>query len=240
MKRLFEDPETPAELRDDLLRSRIAASDYDAATQLTSLRAALLDTARDPLHGQSAHSAGGAKAGLSWHAIPSAWKLAALVAIGGGSALLVRSAQHAPAPPPSASSSVAPAVSAAPPPTLNATPAPTEPKPAEPEPAVEPASAPPSAADGALPSVSSSRREISQLVRIRALLKRDPAAAYRLARRSEQEFPHGVLSEERQAFAIVALAQSGDAHAAGKKAEDFFARYPHTPLRELVESALRH
>jgi hypothetical protein len=237
MKRLFEDPQLPAALRDDLQRSRVAASDYDASAQLASLRAALMDTSRDPLRGQSLERAGSGKAGLSWHMIPTVWKLAALVALGGGTALLAWPARRSRTSPPSATVSVAPAAYA-PPPAL----VPTAPAPAEPEPNVaasEPVSPPPSAASDAASPVSSSRREISQLVQIRALLKRNPAAAYRLARRSEQEFPHGLLREERQALSIVALAQTGALSAAGQQAQAFFARYPHSPLRELVESALR-
>jgi outer membrane protein assembly factor BamD (BamD/ComL family) len=75
-------------------------------------------------------------------------------------------------------------------------------------------------------------------VRIRALLERDPTAAYRLAQRSEREFPGGVLSEERQALQVVALAKSGATEDARRKAVRFFARYPESPMRELVESAL--
>jgi outer membrane protein assembly factor BamD (BamD/ComL family) len=92
---------------------------------------------------------------------------------------------------------------------------------------------------GPRPVAPSSRREISQLVRIRALLEEDPAAAYRLAQRSEREFPHGVLSEERRALQVLALAKSGATEAADRKAREFFARYPQSPLRELVEAALK-
>jgi hypothetical protein len=257
MKRLFEDPHLPAELREDLQRSRVAASDYDASAQLVSLRAALLDTARDPLRGQSPNAAGAGKEGWSWHAIPSAWKLALLVAVGAGTALLARPARRAVVRPPSAAGVVAPAAHARPPsaagvvapaalapppsaagvvaPAAHAPPPPSAPAAAGPSVAASDPGSPPAAPQ----PVSGSRREISQLERIRALLKRDPAAAYRLARRSEQEFPHGLLREERQALSIVALAQSGALSEAGEKAEAFFARYPHSPLRELVESALR-
>jgi hypothetical protein len=89
------------------------------------------------------------------------------------------------------------------------------------------------------PAAASSRREIAQLVRIRALLEDDPAAAYRLAQRSEREFPHGVLSEERRALQVLALAKSGATEAADRNAREFLARYPQSPLRELVEAALQ-
>lgn len=87
--------------------------------------------------------------------------------------------------------------------------------------------------------VSSSRREIAQLVRIRALLEREPAAAYRLARRSEREFPRGILAQERQALAIVALASTGAKERAREQARAFFARYPNSPLRATVDAALQ-
>jgi outer membrane protein assembly factor BamD (BamD/ComL family) len=86
---------------------------------------------------------------------------------------------------------------------------------------------------------NSSRREIAQLVRIRALLERDPRAAHRLAERSEREFPRGLLNEERRALAIVALAKSGAKQLAEQDAQRYFARYPHSPMRELIEAALR-
>ncbi|MET0385022.1 MAG: hypothetical protein ABW321_03635, partial [Polyangiales bacterium] len=86
---------------------------------------------------------------------------------------------------------------------------------------------------------SSSRREIEQLVKIRALLASDPAAAYRLAKRSEQEFPRGLLSEERQALAIVALARSGDLTEAKRKEREFGARFPQSSLRQLIDAALQ-
>jgi hypothetical protein len=76
-------------------------------------------------------------------------------------------------------------------------------------------------------------------VRIRALVKLDPAAAYRLALRSEREFPAGLLSEERQALAIVALAKTGANDSAQRKAREFLARHPQSPMRELILSVLQ-
>jgi hypothetical protein len=96
---------------------------------------------------------------------------------------------------------------------------------------------PPSAAAS---GSSSSRREIAQLVRIRRLLERDPSAAYRLTVRSEREFPDGLLSEERGALAIVALAKLGSKQLAERTAQRYIARYPHSPMRALIEAALHH
>jgi hypothetical protein len=104
--------------------------------------------------------------------------------------------------------------------------------------AVPAATRAPAIAAPAAASSSSSRREISQVVRIRALLETNPRAAYRLAQRSEQEFRHGVLSEERQALSVIALKKSGAADAAERKARAFFSRYPQSPMREFVEAAL--
>jgi hypothetical protein len=96
-----------------------------------------------------------------------------------------------------------------------------------------------STAGAPAPAAKSSRREIAQLVRIRALLDRDPAAAYRLITQSEREFPRGLLSEERQALGIVALARTGAADQAEQSARQFFQRYPQSPLRERIQTALK-
>ena len=74
---------------------------------------------------------------------------------------------------------------------------------------------------------------------LRALLERDPAAARRLAERSEREFPHGLLNEERGALAIIALANMGAKQLAEREAQRYFARYPEGPMRALIEAALR-
>jgi outer membrane protein assembly factor BamD (BamD/ComL family) len=71
------------------------------------------------------------------------------------------------------------------------------------------------------------------------MLDRDPAGAYRLTQQSEREFPHGLLSEERQALAIVALAHTGASAAAEQKAREFFRSFPQSPLRERIQAALK-
>jgi hypothetical protein len=60
-----------------------------------------------------------------------------------------------------------------------------------------------------------------------------------LAERSEREFPGGLLSEERRALSIVALAKTGARESAAAKARDFFARYPQSPMRGLIEAELQ-
>lgn len=98
--------------------------------------------------------------------------------------------------------------------------------------ATAPASQEPAAAE------SRSRREIEQLRRIYATLERDPAQAYRLARASLADIPHGPLREEREGLAVIALWQSGDHPAARALAQRFLARFPQSPLRERIRALL--
>jgi hypothetical protein len=231
MKRLFEDPQMSSQLREDLLRSRHAGEEYDTAAQLMPLRAALSDTSRDPLYGESLEAAGAAEPASFWHSVPASWKIVAIIAAVGGVAAFVARPSPRAASPERAPAVVVSSAPAATPPVVK-----TVEAPAAKIDAVEPTT--PAVATPAAVSSSSSRREISQVVRIRALLETNPRAAYRLAQRSEQEFPRGVLSEERQALSVIALSKSGAADAAQRKARAFFSRYPQSPMRELVEAAL--
>jgi hypothetical protein len=237
MKPLFDDPGLPSELRAELLRSRSAGRDYDVLAKLPKLREALngsqatADRSRlehEPAtfpsrFGRAQLSLGGA-----------AWKFALLVAVGAAvyvgwpaQPALQRPTNPAPAAQPAEPAATTPPTVAEPESNaIVATP------PASEVVAPQPAASPRAAA-------RFPRQEIAQLVRIRALLEQDPAAAYRLAERSEQEFPRGVLSEERRALQVLALAKSGAIEAARRKAQDFFARYPQSPMRELVEAELR-
>jgi hypothetical protein len=214
---MLEDAQLSTELRGDLLRSRSAGQDYSAAAKLLQLRAALSEPTRlSDLPKRLAHPG---------------WKLAALITLGGGAALLARPEPTPPQP-------MAPESAAL---TM----------PADPEPASQPQANPVADAASRAPALSderltdstpvpnSSRREIAQLLRIRALLDRDPAAAHRLAERSQREFPRGILSEERQALAIMALAKTGAQREARDTARSFFARYPQSPMRELIDAALQ-
>jgi type IV secretory pathway VirB10-like protein len=230
-------PELPSELRAELARSRRAGHDYDVLANLPRLRAALDAAAHAPADGGSAD----ASTSGALHAAPAAWKIAVLIAAVGTTALGAWSLQRrqpaatAPAPAPQ---HVAPP--AEPQPSVQAVaPAPSAAAPAAPEPAAPNPVVAAQPESNAQPAARSSRREIAQLVRIRALLERDPNAAYRLAQQSEREFPRGVLSEERQALQVLALAKSGDLDGAKQRAQAFFARYPQSPMRELLEEALR-
>lgn len=226
MKRLLDDAQFPAELRADLLRSRSAGQDYQTAAKLLQLRASFSDHAAP-----AALRGSGVGTALKRAAHPG-WKLAVLAALGGGATWLARPLPQPPAPAPSVAEQAPPPAAAIP----AAAPAiEIEPPPAA---APEPAAAPRRVSNAA-PTASSSRREIAQLVRIRALIERDPGAAYRLAQRSQREFPRGVLSEERQALAIVALVNNGAKDSAHLNARQFFAHYPQSPMRKAIETALR-
>jgi hypothetical protein len=229
------DSELSPELREELLRSRRAGHDYDALAKLPQLRAALGAAAQAPADGPS-HGPAPSTSGLPL--APSTLKLVLLVATLGATAFVAWPALRRPAVPARPAASEQHVEPAAPAPrVVPAQPPAAAPEPAAPQPAAsEPAAQPEPSSE---PPVRSSRREIAQLVRIRALLERDPAAAYRLARQSDREFPHGVLSEERQALQVLALAKSGASEDARRKAQEFFARYPQSPMRERVEAALQ-
>jgi hypothetical protein len=238
MKRGFDDSALPSELRAELSRSRSAGHDYDVLGKLPQLRAALAasqTTADDPVPEQEpASQLSRFNPGRSPLA-PAVWKITLITAAIGGSVFVAWPAlrrQQASEASPRTEQSAEPAATT--PATVTA-PEPQTPAPeASANEVVGSQSAP-----GPAPSAGSSRREIAQLVRIRALLENDPVAAYRVAQRSEREFPHGGLSEERQALQVLALAKSGNMETAHRKALEFFARYPQSPMRELVKAALR-
>ena len=232
MRRLFDDPQLPAELRQDLMRSRAAGQDYPTAAKLLQLRAALSDPARLDL--PEPPELGGTVKQLAWRISHPAWKLVVLVALGGTAAWVVRTAVPDSQATQARQLQAAPQADAPVPPPQAAAPAPAQPS----EPAQVVAMPEPPVVSRPNPA-SSSRREIAQLVRIRALLDQDPAAAYQLAVRSEREHPRGVLSEERRALAIIALTKTGQPQTAQRKAREFFARYPQSPMREVIEAALR-
>jgi hypothetical protein len=239
MKRGFDDSALPSEVCDELSRSRRAGHDYDVLGKLPQLRAALAAsqaTAGDdglPEQEPASHLSR-----FNPRTSPLAramWKITLITAAIGGSVFVAWPAlrrQEAPEQSPRTQQSAEPAATK--PATVTA-PAPPAAVPEAPANEVVGSQTAPSPA----PAARSSRREIAQLVRIRALLENDPVAAYRLAQRSEGEFPHGGLSEERQALQVLALAKSGNMETADRKALEFFARYPQSPMRELVEAALR-
>ena len=227
MRRLFEDPTQARALRDDLQRSKAAGHDYPVADKLMPLKAALADPTRQAVESGSVLVE--TRGAWRWRTLHPGWKLAALLAVSGSAVVLTQLSRVEPA---QRSTAQGPQVA-----TSHAPLEPHEPSPnaapSEPAQVVGTDAAQPSAE-----AASSSRREIAQLVRIRALLQHDPAAAYRLALRSEREFRDGLLSEERRALAVVALHRLGAHEQAERKAREFFARFPNSPMRGTIEAEL--
>jgi hypothetical protein len=159
----------------------------------------------------------------AWGSVTASTKLLIIAAVGGSAALGVNALRSAePAQQMHAIVSQTPSVRLAPPP----------PEVAQPE------AAPPVqvAASIRTPSTSSgSRREIAQLVRIKALLEHDPAAARRLIRAAQREFPAGLLVEEREGLDVIALFALGQHERARTSAERFIARYPQSALRSKLQ-----
>ena len=233
MKRLFDDPQLSAALRNDLQRSRAAAQEYPVSEKLLQLRAALSDSSRQPQGQDSSWTDVAGRSWQPWTLWHAGWKLLVIMAVAGSGAVGVQrmlsdADEVRPAvvvPLPAAEREV---VEVQPPAAAEVAPPPVEPpRPSQPVLAVK----------APAPS-SSSRKEIAQLVRMRELLKKDPAAAYELSQRSEREFPAGLLSEERQALAILALVKTGATDDARRRANALFLRYPQTPMREQIEAAL--
>jgi hypothetical protein len=73
------------------------------------------------------------------------------------------------------------------------------------------------------------RREVAAMARLRALAATDPSAAVRLSRQIAGEFPDGMLGEERDALAVVALARAGRGDEARASAARYVRRYPRGP-----------
>jgi hypothetical protein len=95
-----------------------------------------------------------------------------------------------------------------------------------------------SAAAAPVRAAREARREIAQLGRIKALLARDPARAYRLAQQGHRSFARGVLRHEREGLAVLALFDLNRRPHAARRAQAFLARYPDSPLRAEIEQRL--
>jgi|GEM_PF-917541 hypothetical protein len=86
----------------------------------------------------------------------------------------------------------------------------------------------------------------SDLARERALLdlaranaaRGEPALALEQTEQHRQQFPHGRLSEEREALAIRALISLGRMDQAQDRAQTFRAAYPNSFLTPVIDSAL--
>lgn len=226
---------TSPNMRGDLQQLAATRYDYDVHGGWEKLERTLADLPPSDADGLSHGDALAASTGSASSAaagVPVAIKLAIVAAIGGSVALGASWLGREEAPPPVARSA-APAARSAPPPAAEVAPpgpvaAPeAAPAPAPVESAAVPRRAPPA-----------SNREIAQLVRIRAALERDPAAAHRLIRAAQREFPQGMLREEREGLDVIALFRMGGARRAREQAERFIERYPRSPLRPRVERIL--
>lgn len=82
-------------------------------------------------------------------------------------------------------------------------------------------------------------RESALLARAQAALgRRAPHLAIAALREHDQRFQNGQLREERDALWVSALSAAGDREAAARRAAQFRARYPYSPLLPSVEAAL--
>jgi hypothetical protein len=239
--RLLDDPDLSAQLRTDLELAVHTPQQFDVAAGLTQLRATL-DAPQDA-SAQGDGAAGGDSSAAQYGALSQGkalpWGLKAVwTGVAGVSAVVlgvIGASYFAPG-------AQAPAWRS---------PAPRAGQPAEPAAAAEQSAGAKPSADAApfaqpstdaapvapptAPGASASRREIAQLVRIKQLLRRDPAAAYRLARASQREFPSGALREEREGLAAIAAWLSGPRARARALTEQYLARYAQSPLRERLE-----
>jgi hypothetical protein len=263
-KRLFEDPATSAGVRDDLARSiATPLHPYDMERGLSRLVAvtAVGATAAVASSTKAATVASSTKA--AWLAALTKWGLwggAAIVATG-VSGHFILGQRHssdaarntAPIVQPIAMAapvgsgdvaSIAPAsptVSAESPPVDVAPPVPSQ-NALSPRPGhgggVQQQERVDSPGSGAQTRDESVAREVALLGRARAALTSDPAQALALTREGQRDFPRGVLGEEREAIAVLALARLGRRAEGAARGQAFLTRYPNGPFTERVRLAL--
>ena len=207
--RLLEDPNTPAHVREHLARVRTSPTSFDPNAQLSRLQPRLASHARRLL----------------------ALKVGGAVGVVGALALgahLARSTPSASSPVPRPTLAVATA-SAPTPEMIEAGP-----------PAIDITDLPLASATRAEPpkieAADLLREEMEHLVDLRSLAKSDPSKAAAFADEGTRRFGRGTLYPEREAIAILALSQSGQAQEAQLRAKAFLAAYPHGPLAERVRN----
>jgi len=102
-----------------------------------------------------------------------------------------------------------------------------------------PAAAPPKPLVGGTPQAARAsnpaQAEATLLEQARAALSASPAQALRLAQQHAQQFPHGLLTQEREVIAISALRRLGRTTEADARAARFDARYPHSLHQQAVD-----
>lgn len=212
--RLVDDARVSAKLRADLTRTRSVVEPFDTADGLAALDAAIAAGA-----GAAAAAPAAKKSVLaSGMAAKIAAAVGASAVVATVATLQVQSTKPAARPQPARSAWSQPA-----------------------SPAIAPA--PPSVAapadTGSTPEIDRARREIAQLGRIKALLPSRPAQAYELAQTGHREFGQGLLHQEREGLAVLALWQLGQRDEAKRRSRAFVQRYPSSPLRAQIERQLQ-
>lgn len=245
--RLLDDALVAPELRRDLNRTASAPSAYDTVAGFAGLQAAIAGSMLPPAVGTEAASAiktasagsKGAAAAQTTAGLLGSVSAKVVATVVGTAAVVAISVASWPARPSTTVPAEARDLTLVAP--LPAVPGPeplAEPPARAAEPptalATEPAATPraPASQPNAL------RREIAQLGRIKAVLDRNPAQAYRLAQAGHREFSRGTLRQEREALAVLALASLHRRAEAESRARAFIARYPESPLRERLERML--
>jgi hypothetical protein len=229
MKRLAEDTAAPAGVR-----AMIAAARADAPAPAALDRIlARVEADATPPRGGAGHplllTVGGAVVVIA---------IAALIWPGQHDevARAPQPASAAPGPPPAAAPGPRPA--AAPPPVVVALPEDAAPA-SSPPVATTRRSAPPSPHPPATAPAPRPPTEVSLVEEARAALAgRDYRAALVAAGRHEELYPAGVLTEEREAIRVEALAGTGDTPAARDRLRDFLRRFPRSSYRRHLEEVL--
>jgi hypothetical protein len=237
--RMREDVSLAPELRTELECALSAPETYDLTAGAERLEAALASFATPgaetvstpPADAGSAALAAEGSAGLlgATGAKLGIAAVAAAVISAGAIAWTVRERT-----PPPERAPVATVASAKPVPPAQAVPPPS-PAPAPPAPPAAPSA---SQLSGMPDGDAALRRETSQLGRIKHWLTRDPARAFALAQAGHREFPRGMLREEREALAVLALWNMGRDEEARRRAEAFLARHPSSAVRGQIERRL--
>lgn len=250
-KRLLDDPEMGALLRNDLEAARRAAGvDYDiergldrhmalvgagvigivagTATQTTSIAPASAGAAST-----SAASTGTLSAIKAAIVAKGIW-VAAGIGVAGASAAVYATHESTPKPP----AVVAPVSSAKHAERVTPAQAPQR-ETMELGDAVDPATLPLARSDAPKamsprPQRSVDADEVTTYAHARELASKDPAAALAILQDNEKRFTGGILTEEREALAVQCLSRLGRDAEARARGEAFLRAHPTSPLAERV------
>ena len=112
---------------------------------------------------------------------------------------------------------------------------PTPPRPDTIHPAIKPSSKPePTPAPTPEPELD----EAAQINAARKALASDPAKTLALMQAAEQQFPNGVMIQERRGYTILALMALGRTAEAEQQANAYLERWPNGPLSHRVREAV--